>query len=67
MPKHPTGPRFARAVGLLAGIAALPLTTLSARADFDGCLAGIQAQAAAAGVWRRPSGPPRAGSATTTR
>lgn len=50
MPKHPTGPRTARALGLLAGIAALPLAALPARADFDSCLAGIQGQAAAAGV-----------------
>ena len=47
MPKHPTGPRTARALGLLAGIAVLPLTSLPARADFDSCLAGIQSQAAA--------------------
>ena len=50
MPKHPTGPRTARALGLLAGIAVLPLASLPARADFDSCLAGIQSQAAAAGV-----------------
>ncbi|MCX4196982.1 lytic murein transglycosylase, partial [Methylobacterium organophilum] len=50
MPKHPTGPRTARALGLLAGIAVPPLASLPARADFDSCLAGIQSQAAAAGV-----------------
>ncbi|WP_205731050.1 lytic murein transglycosylase, partial [Escherichia coli] len=42
---HSLGSGVALGVGLLAGLAALP-----ARADFDSCLAGIQGQAAAAGV-----------------
>ena len=50
MPMHPKGSRIARVLGLLAGVAAVPLASLPARADFDGCLAGIQAQAASAGV-----------------
>ncbi len=50
MPMHPKGSRIARVLALLAGVAAVPLASLPARADFDGCLAGIQAQAASAGV-----------------
>ncbi|MCJ2011820.1 lytic murein transglycosylase [Methylobacterium sp. J-076] len=43
--QHSPAPGIALALGLLTGLASLP-----ARADFDGCLAGIRAQAAVAGV-----------------
>lgn len=45
MPKPPNGTGLALALSLLAGVSASP-----ALADFDGCLSGIRAQAAAAGV-----------------
>ncbi|MFC6792467.1 lytic murein transglycosylase [Methylobacterium komagatae] len=45
MPKPPNGTGLALALSLLASVSATP-----ALADFDGCLSGIRAQAAAAGV-----------------
>ena len=48
MPKPLTGQTTALALSLLAGFGALP-----AKADFDGCLAGIRSQAAAAGISSR--------------
>ncbi len=45
MPKPTNGQGLAVALSLLAGLSAAP-----ARADFDGCLAGLRAQASAAGI-----------------